>query len=129
VNKPTRLDVFLGFIILAIGVAMVSTAVRFNPNSLNLYAGLDGMVTATVLGVALALAHPLPPRLAYALIAPVVLAELIALDRIGVASLAPVGIEALLIGAIGLAFPPLRSAVLDRQWGTEASKQAAAKQA
>ncbi len=87
--------------LLAAGAVMLALAVRRDPHALQMLPGLDGCLTAGIVGLLLALLEGLPFRRSLAILAPVVALQVIACRAASTSPLPVLGIELLAYGALG----------------------------
>ena len=101
--KMTSRDMALSLALAAAGVAAVIFAIahRWNPQELN--PGIEGCLTAGVVGFVMALLHPLPYGSAVALTAPIVAVEYTSSVVAGGPAVGVVGVQLAVMGMIGLA--------------------------
>ena len=100
--KMTSRDMILALTLTLVGVAAVVFAIAHRWNPQELMPGIEGCLTAGVVGFIMALLHPVSYGNAVVIVAPIVAVEYVATAAAGGPAVGVVGIQLAFMGLLGL---------------------------
>jgi hypothetical protein len=125
--KMTSREMVLALVLTIVGAGLMAVAIahRWNPQDMN--PGIEGCLTAGVLGFLLCLLHPMSYATAASVTAPLVAVEYAATAVAGGPAVGVVGIQLVIMGMIGLSLGGLTARAPEREAAVQAEATAEAR--